>query len=286
MSVVRITADDRLTATLIFSLLFHAVILLGIGFSREDAAPLVPTLDVILIQTESEQTPDAPDFLANRSQLGGGDSERIERPRQPLSSPLPQAQVGIAPAPVEAGAPKPTPQRPSPILTSRHTEVKERNAEAVIAPPPEPLPSSRELIERSLEMARLSSEVERHREAYAKRPRRKFVSANTKEYEFAAYLRGWVARVERIGNLNYPSEARQRNLTGQLVMTVAVRRDGSVERIDIIRPSGYPILDDAALRTVRLAEPFSPLPNSRESVDILHVTRTWQFLPGNLLRNQ
>ena len=148
------------------------------------------------------------------------------------------------------------------------------------------MPSSRELIERSLEMARLAAEVERQSEAYAKRPRRKFVSANTREYEFASYMRGWVARVERVGNLNYPDEARRRNLHGQLVMTVAVRRDGTVERIDVIQPSGFPVLDDAAIRTVRLAEPFAPLPETKEAVDVLHITRTWQFLPGNVMRNR
>jgi periplasmic protein TonB len=151
---------------------------------------------------------------------------------------------------------------------------------------PQPLPSSRELIEQSLEVARLAAEIERQSEAYAKRPRRKFVSANTREYEFAAYMRAWVARVERIGNLNYPEEARRSNLSGQLVLTVAVRRDGSVERIDVVQPSGHPLLDEAAIRTVNLATPFGPLPETRERVDVLHITRTWNFLPGGTLRNE
>jgi protein TonB len=99
-------------------------------------------------------------------------------------------------------------------------------------------------------------------------------------------MRAWVARVERIGNLNYPDEARRRNLQGQLVMTVAVRKDGTVERIDVVQPSGYPVLDEAAMRTVRLAEPFAPLPKTKDGTDILHITRTWQFLPGNVMRNQ
>src|SRR5690606_16949441 len=115
---------------------------------------------------------------------------------------------------------------------------------------------------------------ERRSEAYAKRPKRKFVSANTREYEFASYMRGWVARVERIGNLIYPAEARDRDLSGHLVMTVAVRRDGSVERIDIVQPSGHKLLDDAAIRTVQLAAPFAPLPDTKDRVDVLHITRT------------
>jgi len=281
----RISPGDRLGATLVFSLLIHAAVVLGVGFTVEDPAPLVPTLEVILTQTRSETPPEQADFLAASSQQGGGESERARRPREPQAARVPLPETGVAPVPLEASAPPPRPPSAAPTVTTIAPAQRQESAREQVVPT-EPLPSSRELIERSLEMARLAAEIERQSEAYAKRPRRKFVSASTREYEFAAYLRAWVARVERIGNLNYPDEARRRNLTGQLVMTVAVRRDGSVERIDVVQPSGYPLLDDAAQRTVRLAEPFPPLPETREKVDVLHITRTWQFLPGNVLRNE
>ena len=172
------------------------------------------------------------------------------------------------------------------MLTTTREAPRAADTKERLDTPPTPLPTSRQMIERSLEMARLAAELERQTQAYAKRPKRKFVSASTKEYEFASYMRGWVARVERIGNLNYPDEARRRNLQGQLVLTVAVRRDGSVESIDVVQPSGYPVLDEAAVRTVRLAEPFGPLPETREKIDVLHITRTGQFLPGGVMRNQ
>ena len=134
-------------------------------------------------------------------------------------------------------------------------------------------------------MARLAEEVQRESQAYAKRPKKKFISANTKEYEYAAYMAAWVARVERIGNLNYPDEARRQQLHGQLVLTVALNRDGTVKSIDVIQSSGHKLLDDAAIRIVRLAAPFPPIP-ADEKVDELYVTRTWQFLPGDVLRNR
>ena len=96
----------------------------------------------------------------------------------------------------------------------------------------------------------------------------------------------WVARVERIGNLNYPDDARRQDLHGQLVLTVGLDRDGSVKSIDIIQPSGHKILDDAAIRIVNLSAPFNALPKDGEAVDELYITRTWQFLPGNILRNR
>ncbi len=281
----RITPGDRLGATLVFSLLVHAAAVFGIGFTLDDPAPLVPTLEVILTQTRSDKAPDKADFLAASSQQGGGEDERARRPREPQAARMPQPEQGIAPITMEAAAPAPQPPAETAVVTTVAASP-DRVANDAPTTPTEPLPSSRELIERSLEMARLAAEIERQSETYAKRPRRKFVSASTREYEYASYLRAWVSRVERIGNLNYLDEARRRNLTGQLVMTVAVRRDGSVERIDVVQSSGYPLLDDAAQRTVRLAEPFAPLPETKERVDVLHITRTWQFLPGNVLRNE
>ena len=144
-------------------------------------------------------------------------------------------------------------------------------------------PRGREKIDHDIEMARLAAEIQLRSAEYAKRPKRKFVSASTREYAWAQYLRAWVDRVERVGNLNYPDEARRRHIGGVVVISVGVRRDGSVESIRIVQSSHIPMLDAAAERIVKLAEPFPPLPKTAENPDILHVTRTWQFLPGGTL---
>ncbi len=281
----RITPGDRLGATLVFSVLVLTAGVLGIGFGLSDPAPLVPTLDVILTQTRGATAPEKADFLAAGNQQGGGEAEQAKRPKEPQSARIPQPELGIAPVPMEASAPPPKPLSADPVVVTTADSPIAASADE-LSEPTEPLPSDRELIERSLEMARLAAEIARQSESYAKRPNKKFISASTREYEYANYLHGWVGRVERIGNLNYPDEARRRNLTGQLVMTVGIRRDGTVASIDVVQSSGYPLLDDAAQRTVRLAEPFAPLPATRDKVDELHITRTWQFLPGNVLRNE
>ena len=144
-------------------------------------------------------------------------------------------------------------------------------------------PQGREKIDRDIEMARLAAEIQLRSQEYAKRPKRKFVSASTKEYAWADYLRGWVDRVERVGNLNYPDEARRRRIGGLVVISVGVRRNGSVESSRIIQSSKVPMLDAAALRIVELSEPFAPLPKTQDDPDILHVIRTWQFMPGGTL---
>ncbi|MCA1779544.1 MAG: energy transducer TonB [Xanthomonadaceae bacterium] len=94
----------------------------------------------------------------------------------------------------------------------------------------------------------------------------------------ASYMRGWVAKVERIGNMNYPEQARRQNIDGSLVLAVDVLPDGSIERIQLMRSSGYDLLDEAAIRIVRLAAPYSALPEEiLAETDILTITRTWQF---------
>jgi protein TonB len=84
--------------------------------------------------------------------------------------------------------------------------------------------------------------------------------------------------LERIGNMHYPAEAKRRQLGGSLVLDVAIRTDGSVQAVTVLRPSGHAVLDDAAVRIVELAGPFAPLPpDLRAETDVLHITRTWRF---------
>ncbi len=145
-------------------------------------------------------------------------------------------------------------------------------------PPPAPVPTAATLVARSFAIASLDAEIEERENAIAKRPRRKFISASTREYKYAAYMEAWRAKVERVGNLNYPDEARRKKLSGSLILDVALNSDGSINEITIRRPSGQPVLDDAAVRIVKMAAPYAPFPEDFvKEVDILHITRTWQF---------
>lgn len=157
---------------------------------------------------------------------------------------------------------------------------------AAAAPAPA-MPSGAALIARSFEIASLDAEIAERMEAKAKRPRRKFISATTSEYKYAAYMEAWRAKVERIGNLNYPDEARRNKLSGSLILDVALRSDGSVDEITVRKPSGHAALDDAAIRIVKLAAPYAAFPAAfNKEVDILHITRTWQFQSGDRFASQ
>src|SRR5687768_12652975 len=160
---------ERLRVTLMFSLLLHAVFVLGIGFAYEEPAASLPALDVILVNSRADRAVDDPDFLANKSQRGGGEHEEAQRPREPVSSPVPKATEGIAPVELRASAPKPQPATPAPVLTGSDRSFVVERTEGKPEVPTLPQMSGRELIERSLEMARLSAELERRSEQYAKR---------------------------------------------------------------------------------------------------------------------
>jgi len=256
----------------------HAAILLGIKFGGDfDPVPrLADTLEVVLVKWRSENDPEEADFLAQASQQGGGESTEKSRPSQPVSGQIPLPEKGqdllqSTPAP-------PLPAKPERETISIESEQAQPPTTTEIEQPETETPSAARLMRQSMNMASLQPEIARQRQWQSKLPRRKRISANTREYEYASYMSAWVAKVERVGNLNYPTELRQKKLHGDLVLSVGIRQNGSVESIDVMRSSGIPEIDDAARNIVQLAGPYSPLPqNIREHVDILHIVRTWRF---------
>ncbi len=266
----------------------HALLILGVTFdiSRDRPPPPERTLDITLVQPKPKPLEaENPDFLAQQTQEGGGEETIKERRTSPLGNPeaipAPEPAVEL----MRSGDPEPVPEAKPEVVTTRQAARVER------APPPKPVVKERPratlsqlLASTQQEIDRLTAELDRRTLSASKQERRKAVNASTQEYQYAAYLEAWRSKVEKIGNLNYPDEAKRRKLYGHLLMHVAVRADGSVERIRVVRSSGHKLLDDAAVRIVRMSAPFAPFPPEiRKEVDVLDITRTWQFLDGNTL---
>lgn len=280
--------DEGIGLALLFAAAVHVLIILGVSFDISRTKPPTPdrTLDITLVQpTEKPKSVDKPDFLAQQTQQGGGEQTIRERPTSPLGNPLAAPAKKPALELERAGAVEPEPvQRPE-VITATQAERSEPT------PPPKPKVAAKPrpklhqlLASTQQEIDRLTAELDRRTLSASKQERRKAVNASTQEYRYAAYLEAWRNKVERIGNLNYPEEASRRKLYGNLLLHVAVRADGSVERIRVVRSSGHKLLDDEAVRIVRLAAPFAPFPQDiRKEVDVLDITRTWQFLEGNTL---
>ena len=272
----------HLTLALLASLLLHAV-LLSMHFGWPAALNLSkqPTLDVILVNSKSSAKPRDVQALAQTNLDGGGNTDEKRR----ASTPLPAALAN------REGRDLAEAKRRVAQMEHRQKQVLAQlgHGPAAVAAPKESVAapaSGLDLASSALAMARLEGQISRRVDEYNKRPRKKFIGARTEEYRYAQYVEDWRQKIERVGNLNYPESARGR-IYGSLVITVAIRSDGSLESVEINRPSPFKVLDDAARRIVRLAAPFAPFtPAMKRDTDILEITRTWSFTSADRLQSE
>ena len=287
-TVATVTAGPNpIGATLLFSLLLHGVLLLGITFHFAKPTPSLPTLDVALVNVANREVPDKADFLAQANNRGGGRGDHAARPSQEFSGALPRPDPGVAARPMADTTPPPRAAAPTRMVTTTgRSDFSASSATAQTEVDPQPATPTAAELQRQQTIAQLAAELRHKKRELAKRPKVKYLTASTREYAYAAYMRGWSDRVERVGNLNYPEAARERGLHGDVLLTVVLNLDGSIKRIDVIQSSGYQILDAAAERIVRLAAPFPPAPRGGEHIDELNITRSWQFQPNNVLETR
>jgi len=276
----------RISFSMMFSILLHAFLIFGIALVLPDprsAANFLQPLQVVLVNSKSKSRPVHADALAQHDLDGGGNTAEARRAKSPL--------------PAISDDRKFTPEQQTRRVAALEEESKRmltrlKSDYTAVQPEPQKKKSDsddngEELMEKSLEIARLEAQINKNWDAYQKLPRRKFVGARTQEYRFAQYIEDWRIKVERIGNLNYPEQARRQHIFGKLQLSVSINKDGSLESVEVNKPSGYPLLDAAALRIVKLAAPYSPLPpNITKDVDILTITRTWSFTPSDTLRSE
>ncbi len=280
-------SGDLLGATLLFSLVLHGLIVLGISFAYPKPRASLPALDVTLLNTANQKAPTKADFLAQANNQGGGQSDKAHRPSEPFSSPLPKPDPGIAPRPIDPSAPAPSdPSQAHLITTVGDSPQTVDSSSDRHRRPRTDLQPDRIAMQRRLEMARLEAQIRADKTQLAKRPKIKFINSSTREYVYASYMHAWASRVERVGTLNFPDAARAGQYDGSLILTVVLRRDGSIRRIAIIESSGRKVLDQAAERIVRMAGPFPPIPRTGEHYDELNITRTYQFLRSGRLQTR
>jgi protein TonB len=259
----------------------HAL-LLTLHFSFPDTSKAMrdKALDIILVNARSEKKPNEAQALAQANLDGGGNTDENRRVKTPLP-PKPQQTAGTEIETMQRRV-REIEVAQKKMLTAAKTAravAAARNAEE--QPTPVTSLSGLDLAESARAMARLEGEINKSVDEYNKRPRTRFIGARTKEYRFAQYIESWRQKVERIGTLNYPEEARGK-LYGSLVLTASINHDGSLNRVDINRSSGYKVLDDAARRIVRMAAPYADFPpDIRRDTDILEITRTWYFTQGD-----
>ena len=286
------TSDEELSRerfgfTVFLSACVHAIIILGVGFTYLEELNSEPALEITMAQYRSEFAPDEADFFAQENQIGSGALDSAAAPSTPFKSdfnadmiqevaPVPQAQEIVNEIEVQDIA----------VISSFQSEQKVQQQLDELEPEEDTLLSDQSTPDDlSLAIASLQAQLDLQRQVYAKRPRKYTISsASTKKSHDALYLDGWRRRIEAVGNINYPNEARIQRLYGNLRMLVALFPNGEVSEIQILQSSGHSVLDQAAVQIVNMAAPFDPFPEAmRAEADILEIIRTWRFHEGNAL---
>jgi protein TonB len=277
---VQVSDVDRFSFTLFMALAIHGVIVLGITFAPETPPPSAQTMEITLSRFVDEKAPEKADFLAPTNQQGSGTEEQAKELTSPQPVELNQTEV-VQVQPEPQAQPEPQPVQQQAVVSTkapgaRQVAEPEIRAEPVKELPTKPRPN---LLQRSLEIASLEARLDAQQQAYSRKPRvLRVTAASTLQSSNAWYVQNWVSKVTRVGNMNYPAEARNSGLYGDLRLLVTLRKDGSLKEVLVVQSSGSTLLDDAAIRIVRLAAPYPPFPEEMSrNVDELEIIRTWSF---------
>ncbi|MBP6095034.1 MAG: TonB family protein [Methyloversatilis sp.] len=286
-----VPALSPLAVGIAISILVHAFVL-AINFAP-DLKPKQKArdqaLEVVLVNARSRQKPLDPQALAQANLDGGGNTDQDRRATTPLPASR-RDQTGDQLVSTQKRVQELEALQQKLLAEARAKiqlpEDQRKVEQPEPTPQPVPAPTGADLAERAMAMARRHAEIARIDEDYNKRPRKKFVGARTQEYRFAQYIEGWRQKVERIGSLNYPTAARGK-LYGNVTLTIEIRHDGELVSVVLEHSSGHKVLDDAAIRIVRMAAPYPRFPKYiRSEYDIVSITRSLIFLQGDLVESR
>ncbi|MDD9896508.1 MAG: TonB family protein [Gammaproteobacteria bacterium] len=280
-------SKERFGFTVFLSACVHAIIILGVGFSYLEELNSAPVLEITMAQYRSEIEPEQADFLAQENQIGSGNLEERAAPSTPFESDFNDDVIQeVVPVPTSPEIVNEIIEQDLAVVSAFANEDQTRQLLEELAPEEEqPITEETSPDDLSLAIASLQAQLDLQRQAYAKRPRRYTISsASTQKSRDALYLDNWRRRIEAVGNINYPEQARREQIYGSLRMLVALLPDGQVDEIRVLQSSGQTVLDNAAVEIVHLAAPFDPFPEAmRAEADILEIIRTWRFHEGNAL---
>ena len=283
-------SGEKLSFSLFMAILFHGIIILGVTFTFAGKMTSTHTMEVTLAQYKSLNEPESSDFIAQFNQEGSGTLEEKMLITTPIDTRFHDTEIR------EVGDPqiRSTPDK-NRTQVENTLNTKLDSMDKIFVDPFQKVEDSgidlqldKTMLQRSLEIASLEARLDELKQIYASRPRiKRLTSLSTRSSADAYYLNSWRRKIEAIGNLNYPEEARKNQIYGSLRLLVAITPDGHVKDIEILESSGHRSLDDAAIRIVKLASPFAPFPDElRQTTDILEIIRTWQFKKNSTFRSQ
>ena len=278
---------ERFRFMIFLSACAHALLVLGVGFTYFTDANDESSIEVILAQYRSQIQPDDADFIAQENQTGSGSQDETTVPSSPFMSDLNDADINEVRPAHAAQVLNETPEQPNLTalysINAEQAVAQQRNAPEQEEKQALSEQSSSEEI--SLAIASLQAQLDLQQQAFARQPRKYTLSsASARKSHEASYLDSWRRRVEAVGNINYPVQARQQQVYGNVRMLIALNASGQISETRIIQSSGESLLDQAAVDIVNLAAPFEPFPEElKAEADILEIVRTFRFHEGNTL---
>lgn len=281
MSTTAVSSADRLSFTIFVACMLHAILIFGIVFTVPKVN-MPHVMEVTLAQHRSQDADADADFLADANQRGSGTQDKAALITSPHQSRFQADRLNDIQPEERLAMSQASQAEQTQVITTRgrsDRQVDSRKARLQREQVAERQAQLMAMAAESDEIASLQARLEARKNAYAKRPRVRVVSTVSTRYDRdAAYVDAFRARVEEVGNKNYPALARQRKIVGNVRLMVAILPTGQVKEIVTLKSSGYPLLDEAARQSVRLAAPFQPFPSAiRRDTDILQIIRTWKF---------
>ena len=274
-----ISQNDKLFFCLFLAIIFHALLLFGVGFKVPDLSKnsMNKSFNVVLAQFETKDKVEKADFIGQADQEAGGESEELLAPsaieKAQFNDPnktSSELQVKAQPKIAKSSSPQFIAANKQGDNNSSPKEKSKDLQQAVL--------DTASLIEKSYQLSGLIANLDNEQVNQAKKAKKRQISAAIHRSSDALYLDSWRRKIEQIGNQNYPERAKQEKIYGNLTLKVAINRNGTIHQVIIMNSSGSKLLDDAAVRIVRLAAPFNPLTEEmKKDTDILEIIRIWRF---------
>lgn len=277
------------------SLLVHAAVILLITFKDFDPTRFIsPELDVVLVNSKSDEKPTDPLRRAQTNLNGGGNTDEDRVMKTPMAAvndelarQASETEQRVARLEGEARALMEKIRSEQAVRQQAQGAVNGQSSDGVpnapnLAPNPlaAPSPDAKGLDPNAegSAFARQAAEISRNYDAYQKRPRRKEIGGRTVAYVFARYEDDYRTKVEKVGTDNYPAPHDGKPAYGKVRLTVSVQADGSIEKILVNTSSGDTYLDNAAKGIVIRSAPFGKFtPEMLKEADVLDITRTFTF---------
>lgn len=274
-------STERLSFTFFLAAVLHAAVIFGVSFGLDKGSKVAPTLNITLATHKAKNAPEKADFLAQHNQEASGTAKEVKELTTDTRADFVDVNINqVSPLPQQKSSQQQTEQ--THIVTTRsksHTNNDLADSDDQKEKQDEKEGEVDETAVYSTEYKSLRAKLDTQKQTFANEPRiRRHTSVSSKSAIDAEYLHNWAERVEQIGNKNFPEEALRKGIAGSLRLSVILKPNGSIDSIEIMQSSGYPVLDNAAIQIVRSAAPFEPFPAQiRKEADLMEIIRTLKF---------